>query len=106
MRPVVSVQGRESEVRILVHKTSVFGTQREMSAQDVISACSVQEGASSLSAGPGNKPAPVAGGIKDQTTAARERVSTDPSNARWKVYHQIPGYCVHIGLREKKRFSV
>src|SRR5216683_6018494 len=96
--PAVSVQGPESEVRILVHKTSVFGTQREVSAPGIISACSVQEGASSLSASPGNKPALVAGGIKDQTAAPSERVSTDPSNVEWKVHHQIPSYCVHVGL--------
>ena len=85
--PAVSVQGLESEVRVLVHKTPVFTTQGEMPRQDIISACSVQEGAPSLFVGAGNKPARVAGGIKNQAAAPSERVSTDPSKAQWKVDH-------------------
>src|ERR1700704_150477 len=60
VRPAVSVQGSKSKVRILVHKTSVFSTQREVLRQSVIGACSVQESAPALSAGAGNRSAIVA----------------------------------------------
>jgi len=97
VRPAIGVQGRESEVRILVHKTSVFGTQREMPRQGIISAGTVQEGAFCLSARAGKRSAAVAAGIKDQTAPPSERVSFDPSNGQWKVHHQIAGDCVHVG---------
>src|SRR5258708_5087361 len=38
VRPAVSVQGRESEVRILVHKTSVLSTQRQVVRQGIVGA--------------------------------------------------------------------
>ena len=98
MRPAVSVQSRESEVRILVHKTSVFSTQREVLRQSIIGACSVQESASPLSASAGNRSAIVAGGTKGQTAAPRERVSANPSDAKWKIHHQIRSDRVHVGL--------
>ena len=98
MCPAVSVQGRESEVRILVHKTSVFSPQREVLRQSVVGACSVQESASPLSASAGNRSAIVAGGTKGQTAAPSERVSTDPSDAKWKGHHQIRSDRVHVGL--------
>lgn len=98
VRPAISFQIRESEVRILVHKTSVLGTQREMARQGIISARTVQEGAFCLSAGAGKRSASVASGIKDQAAAPSERVSTDPSNGQWQVQHQIAGDLVHVGL--------
>src|SRR6266853_4158090 len=98
VRPAVSVQGSESKVRILVHKTSVFSTQREVLRQSIIGACSVQESAPPLSAGAGNRSAIAAGGTKGQTATPSERVSTDPSDAKWKVHHQIRRDRVHVGL--------
>ena len=70
MRPAIRVQGREPEVRILVHKTPIFGTQGDMAGQGIISARAIQECACALSAGARNKSAIVARGIKDQTAAA------------------------------------
>src|SRR6267143_763936 len=108
--PAISVQSRESEVRILVHKTSVFGTQREMPRQGIIGARSVQEGAFCLSARAGNRSATVAGGIKDQTAAPSERVSFDPSNGQWNVHHQIASDGMHVradsGLSETAKIAL
>ena len=98
VRPAVGVQGPKSEVRILVHITSIFSAQREVSGQGIISTCSVQEGSPGLSARPGNESAIVASGIKNQTATSSERVSADLSNRQRKVDHYIPSYCVNVGL--------
>jgi hypothetical protein len=103
VRPAVGVQGPKSEVRILVHITSIFSAQREVSGQGIINTCSVQEGSPGLSAGAGDESAIVAGGIKNQTAASSECVSTDLSNRQRKVNHYIPGYCAHVSL--DSRFS-
>ena len=98
VRPAVSAQACESEVRIPVHKTSVFSAQRQMSREGIISAAAVQEGTRSLRAGASHRSAKIARGIKDQTAAPGERVSADPSDAQWKFHHQISSNCVHVGL--------
>src|SRR5258707_5592105 len=98
VRPAVSAQGSESEVRILVHKTSVFSTQREVLRQSVIGACSVQESAPPLSAGAGNGSAIAADGTTGQTATPSELVSSDPSGANRKVHYQIRCDRVHVGL--------
>jgi len=103
VRPAIGVQGPKSEVRILVHIASIFSAQREVSGQGIISACSVQEGSSRLSARAGNESAVVASGIKNQAATSSERVSTDLSNRQRKVNHHIPSYCVHVSL--DSRFS-
>ena len=98
VRPAIGVQRSKSEVRTLVHETSVFGAQREVPTQGIISACSVQEGAFSLSAGSGKRCSNVAPGIKDQTAASGERIRTDPANAHWKAQNHIACHCVYVGL--------
>lgn len=90
VRPAVGVQGPKSEVRILVHVTSIFSAQREVSGQGIISTCSVQEGSPGLSARAGNESAKVAGGIKNQTAASSERVRTDLSDRQRKVATTSP----------------
>lgn len=74
-----------------------------MPRQGIVSACSVQEGAFPLWAGARNGSATVASGIKDQTAAPGERVSTDPSDWQWKLQYPIARHCVHVGL--DSRFS-
>jgi len=96
--PTVRVQGAESEVRVLIYKASIFSAQGEVPGQDIISAYSVQESASSLTLGTGNRSAYVAGGIKDQTSTPGEHVGADPPNGQWKVQHQISRNRVLIGL--------
>jgi hypothetical protein len=41
VRPAVSVQGPKTEVRVLVHETSIFTTQRKVLAQNIIGADAV-----------------------------------------------------------------
>src|ERR1700732_2083668 len=80
-------------------ETEVVRIERdEAGVQGIISACSIQEGTSPLTAGAGNRPATIAGWIKDQTAASSERVSTDPSNGQWMFHHHIARYRVHVGL--------
>jgi len=98
VRPAVGAQGRESEVRILVHKTSIFGAQGQVSRQGIIGAAAVQEGAPSLSAGAGHRPARIAGGIKEQTAAPSQHLGTHPHDGQWKVHHQIARDRVRVGL--------
>src|SRR6266436_3577486 len=98
VRPAVSVQGGESEVRILVHKAPVLSAYGEASCQGIISTGSVEESTFSLTAGPGHRSAGIARRIEDQTAAPSEGVRTDPSDAQWKLHHQIAGDRVHVGL--------
>jgi hypothetical protein len=98
VRPAISVQGPESEVRILVHKTSIFRTHREMPRQGIISAGTVQESSFPLSAGTGHRSAKIAGRIKDQTAGPSECVGTDPLKAQWKVDYQIASDRMDVGL--------
>src|SRR5712675_476760 len=57
VRPAVRIQGPDSEVRVLVHKTSVFSAQREVPAQNIISADAVEKGSSPLILDTGNRSA-------------------------------------------------
>ena len=98
VRPAIGVQGVESEIRILVYKTSVFSPERQVARKSIIGASTVQEGASSLSACTRHGSAKIARGIKDQTATTGERVSAVPSKAQWKFHHHISGDCVHVGL--------
>lgn len=49
MRPAISFQAPDTEVRVFVHKTSVFSAHREVSCQVVIRAAAIEEGAFPLS---------------------------------------------------------
>ena len=98
MRPAIRMQIRQAEVRGLIHKTTVFGAQREAMGQGIIGADAVQEGTLPLTAGAGNGSAKIAGGIKDQTAAPSERVRTDSSDGQWQPDYQIASHCMHVGL--------
>ena len=98
VRPAIGVQGMESEVRVLVHETSVLSPQRQVARKGIIGASAVQEGPFSLSTCTRHGSAKIARGIKDQTAAPGERVSVDSSEAQWKFHHHISGDGVHVGL--------
>src|ERR1700686_705865 len=72
VRPAIGAQACESEIWILVNKTSVFRPQGQVSREGIIGASTVQERASSLIACARHKSATIARGIKDQTTASSE----------------------------------
>ena len=98
VRPGIRAQACESEIWILINKTSVFRPQRQVSREGIIGSGTVQERASSLIACARHKSATVARGIKDQSTASSERVRANPPKTQWKFRHHIRSDYVHIGL--------
>ena len=98
VRPGIRAQACESEIWILINKTSVFRPQRQVSREGIIGSGTVQERASSLIACARHKSATIARGIKDQTTASSERVRANSSKTEWKFRHHIRSDCVHVGL--------
>src|SRR5258707_463238 len=92
------MQGREAEVRILVDKTSIFGTQREVPRQEIISATAVQEGTFRLSVRAGHESASIACGTKDQSASSSEGIGTKLADTKWKVYHQVARDPMYIRL--------
>jgi len=98
VRPAISVQAPQAEIRVLVHKAPVFRTQGQVLRERVVSAAPVKEGAFSLRVGAGNRCAMVAGGIKDQAAAPGEGVGAYSSDSKWEVHHGITRDRVHVGL--------
>jgi hypothetical protein len=92
------VQCSQSKARPSVHEATIFGAERKVPCQFVVSAAPIHERCFGLALRTRNKSSLITCGIEDERTNTREGEGIESENAVWRRYHDRTCGLVHISL--------
>lgn len=96
------VQSGQSKVWPSVNEATIFGAERKVPCEFVVSAASIHERCFGLVLRTRNKSSRITCGIEDERTNTSEGEGIEFENAVWRRYHASTGGLVHISLHIKR----